>query len=237
MRSFTIHIETGKAANLDREQQQLINTIVSKLINYRITFIWHVDSKVLTAVHAVAILRYVNKWCEHKGMVVHNILHAHASSTVTPLFRWCKKTFHISTDEKNKFESDVKHIKRGTYPTGCYFNSCLGKTVYIKRDSTIAICPYEGCNCYLNKITSEQTISAIFDTSAFKEMLLESIASRKYCAEHCEYYGLCKGGCAASSHFKNVSNCTIKASIKNVQLDEADQFEENIQHMANLYKG
>ena len=83
----------------------------------------------------------------------------------------------------------------GTPAIGCTHTSCLGKTLYISRDSTVSYCPYFVEKSKIGKLDS---IHSLFNHPNFLATLKRIIDKRNSCKQSCELFPVCRAGCPLS---------------------------------------
>jgi radical SAM protein with 4Fe4S-binding SPASM domain len=235
LRNFTIHIDMQDNARLHPEQMEQLSVITSKLFNYMITFHWIVHTACITSTDILRILNVLNKYCGNKGMVIHNVLQ-NTNNKATPIGKLLAKKFHFTFAAEDEYKKDITSIRFGNSPSGCNFKSCLGKTIYIKNDGTLGMCPYVATDILLHPLGKEDPLDSLFDTLDFKATLSRSIQKRDDCKKDCEYFNLCRSGCVFQEKW-HTKGCPISQAIKACVFTEAEEETQNLLHLANYYKG
>jgi radical SAM protein with 4Fe4S-binding SPASM domain len=223
-------------ARLHPEQIEQLSVITSKLFNYKITFYWIVHTDYITSLYIFRIIHVLNKYCGNKGMVIHNVLQ-NKDNRATPICKLLAKKLRFSFAAKDDYLKDIISIKFGSAPSECYFKSCLGKTAYIKSDGSLGICPYVTTDISLHPLGKDDPLDSLFDTSDFKATLLRSIQKRDDCKKSCEYFTLCRSGCALQKKWQGVDSCPIKQAIRTCAFSEDEERDQKLLHLANQYKG
>ncbi len=103
--------------------------------------------------------------------------------------------------------------KRGTE---CIYGSCLYHWISFMHDGSIYPCGRTYPLKYqLGNITEVSSIQQVFETGVYRELTIASILRRQHCAEVCDYFGICNGGCNSSCladgdlTTPNTENCKI----------------------------
>lgn len=79
----------------------------------------------------------------------------------------------------------------------CECSSCHTKYICLTPDGTLYNCGREGLEAYpFGKIGEVESVKEIFASEGARALLKGSVERRKQCAQHCEYFDLCRGGCA-----------------------------------------
>lgn len=102
----------------------------------------------------------------------------------------------------------------------CTFNSCLGKWLCLDSDANIypcdRLCTPEYSYGNVNDLSS---ISEVFESDAFYNLLKESVVRRANCMDNCAYYENCYSGCNANAilgkndGYENGISCYIHKGI------------------------
>lgn len=108
------------------------------------------------------------------------------------------------TTDISLFSDVVKLIYKGI-PHNCEYNSCLGKCVHITTDNQITFCPNTQIGIPLNG----QSLTEIFESEEFVNMLEQTIARREKCKSQCIAFSVCGGGCPLELK----SDCIVRVNL------------------------
>lgn len=86
----------------------------------------------------------------------------------------------------------------------CTCCSCHAKYVCLTPDGTLYNCGREGLSAYpFGNIDDIQSVSQMFSSEGARKLLKGSVERRNKCKESCEYFDLCRGGCADNAVMEN----------------------------------
>lgn len=94
-----------------------------------------------------------------------------------------------------------------------YGGSCIHNRICINPNGDIYPCgrPYTS-DFILGNISSLESFSQAFYTTAYKNLVKISVERQKQCKETCKFFGVCKGGCVSSAilevSFEKINNTT-----------------------------
>ena len=187
------------------------------------------------------ILTFEKKECAHKGIIMRNVVMANREK-ISILATYLMKKYNFvykkdSTEDKN---ADITRMCFGNAPISCAYTSCLGAGVVLLSNGEIAVCPYIKSSISLDDRLDVQSLQDIFNTYSFLKLLKANIERRSKCKENCQYFALCKGGCALEEFS---FECSILSAIekRKKQLSEYDM--NNLEYReqraiwaSNMYK-
>ena len=79
----------------------------------------------------------------------------------------------------------------------CCNGSCIGNFLCLDVSGDIYGCSRESVHQYcFGNINDVNSIADVFNSEGFKKYILGAITRRKSCAENCELFDYCKGGCS-----------------------------------------
>ena len=197
------------------------------LSNISLTMVWMFPNNVKSnSLHR--IIRFERKFCTYKQLIVHNVLVGKIINTsLMSKYLINKYNFKFLDNRSENFENDCIRICFGNQPRSCVFNSCLGKSVYIKIDGTPHICPFIQNDISLFTGSELENIYEIFNTESFVNLISSSIKRRNICKNSCEYFSFCKGYCPLDSVIDLPEKCTVRENIMAKQKMFHNQSMEN----------
>ncbi len=83
----------------------------------------------------------------------------------------------------------------GTPMIGCTHTSCLGKTLYVSRDSMVSYCPHFPENSEIGKLDD---MNSLFNHPGFLATLKKTVDKRNACKQSCHLFPVCRAGCPLS---------------------------------------
>ncbi len=118
----------------------------------------------------------------------------------------------------------------------CDNSSCHGRYLCIAPDGSIFNCSRGSAHEYsFGHIDEIESVKEAFNSDGFKKLLIGSITRRNKCKSECEYFDLCKGGCAdAAICAGNINEpspyaCTLfKKLYKHIKAKMDEIVEKNI---------
>ena len=128
----------------------------------------------------------------------------------------------------------------GNQPESCDFNSCLGNALTVFESGRIGICPFHKNNIDLCNDLDIEDIHQVFNTESFISFLKGNIERRNSCKSRCEFFSLCKGGCAFMEMNANcdIHNQIVEKKNEYIESDMSDKEyrEQKIISISNMYK-
>lgn len=233
MRDFRLYIGVDKYGKMTVHQKEQLDLIVSKLRDCRINTFWIIDDTKITGWQILSILHGIHSACKNRGVIIHANLFAD-NKTVTLVARSIMGHVPIVLyNNERDNEADYACLKYMNYPEGCMFNSCLGNTLYLRQDDEISVCPRTN-DIRLNRLRNGSSISSVFDTDEFKQLLLQQIEKRNRCKNGCQLFSVCHGGCPMQGYSRS---CTIQKRVEQLILSEESVREQELKKLASLYRG
>ncbi len=138
--------------------------------------------------------------------------------------RWLRSAYEEPTEPY----IDLLKICRSTDPVTCYYNSCLGKTLYISGVGDIAICPYHKSDIQLNALESCSSLPEVYDTKSFRTLLFEQINKRNECKNNCSFYKGCKGGCPLIEQATCIDMPLLQSLKEKIEADDSQSINQAI---------
>ena len=171
------------------------------LAGYSLYFTWICTGKKINTHTLREIIKFLRKNCSHKQIILHNaiVLDCKPKSITAKYIMW-KYKFQFKDTQSEVVENDYVRMCFGNRPNSCTFNSCLGNCVFVDIAGNIGICPFIKNSIELNDKHDIQSIYDVFESQLFAELLVKSIQKRNLCKANCEFFELCKGGCALVSN-------------------------------------
>lgn len=243
MHNFTIYVELSDKGKMSNSTYLRLKEYCNILSNISLTMVWMLPNNVKSnSLHR--IIRFERKFCTYKQLIVHNVLVGKTINTsLMSKYLINKYNFKISDNRSEDFENDCARICFGNQPRSCVFNSCLGKSVYIKNDGTPRICPFIQNDISLSTGSELQNIYEIFNTESFVNLISSSIKRRNTCKNSCEYFSFCKGYCPLDSVADLPEKCTVRETImakqkmfRNQSMADETFREQVIEQIAEKYK-
>ena len=213
MHNFTIYVELSDKGKMSNSTYLRLKEYCNILSNISLTMVWMFPNNVKSnSLHR--IIRFERKFCTYKQLIVHNVLVGKIINTsLMSKYLINKYNFKITDNRPEDFENDCARICFGNQPRSCVFNSCLGKSVYIKIDGTPHICPFIQNDVSLFTGSELENIYEIFNTESFVNLISSSIKRRNLCKNSCEYFSLCKGYCPLDSTVDLPEKCIVRKTI------------------------
>ena len=232
MREFNLYIDVSNAGKMNEPQREQFGIIINTLLDRRVNLYWLVEGNHLKARQMVNILRNVHAACKEKSIIVHNEI-CTVNKSYSMIARLLMKHLPITpyTDERIDKEDYVR-LKHGNSPNGCIFNSCLGKTIYLRKDAQLSVCPHVN-DVDLKCLKANEPVTEAFESDSFKSFLLRQIRKRDKCKNSCQYFALCHGGCPIQN---DEEECPVCKKI-NETTSLKEEHEQRIIHLAELYRG
>lgn len=233
MREFNLYIDVDSIGRLDAQQQRQLRVLVRALSDRRINIFWMLESNRRKAAQIVNILSSIHAACKKQGVIIHSELCAldrKVTLFARILMRYTPISLYFNVRDN---ENDYACLKYANHPTGCMFNSCLGNTLFLKRNGDLSICPRTPDIC-LNRLNEGDSITSAFDTEDFKRLLLRQITKRNHCKKVCRIYHFCHSGCPMQ---EEASECSILKKTEKLSCSETAENEQKIIRLAGLYRG
>ena len=231
--SINSYVDTNNKGDINKNQKEQLQRIINHLSDSKINIYWLIDSNKIKVRHIFKILNNINSLCKDKGILVHNEIEV-KNKTLSYFTKLLLKHIPITMYEDKKIDNnDIACLLYSNKPIGCSFNSCLGKTIYIKIDGKSSICPYSN-GVSLKKIEEGDEIKDVYNTDSFKLLMINQIKKREKCKAECELFDLCLGGCPLDNC---ETECTILELLKTRNDEEKNNIEQKAKHLSNLYKG
>lgn len=233
MFDFVIFIAANRNGKVTADQKNQLNILIGALTDRRIHLRWIVPDARISVLSIARILRTAHFACRKKGVLVHNEIMTDGKS-ITKFASGVLKILPVDTrSEESVMRNDVCCLQNGNAPTGCSFHSCLGNVLLLREQGALSVCP-RLLDVQLEPLREKRPINSVFDTDAFKALLLRQIQKRNRCRQSCALYKLCRGGCSA---FSTEQQCSIQQKVTNAAFAEDAVKEQKIKRLSGLYKG
>ena len=205
------------------------------LPNWRINSLWLVRGKKIGVQQVINITKAIHRCCKGKSVIIHVELNQGEKKITTFAQLLLRQLPYALFEDKRCSSGDITAMAYGNYPAGCYFSSCLGNTIYIKNDSSLALCPFAK-EISLKQPLCGSKLEDLFDTESFKNTLIKHIHKREECKRQCTLYNVCHGGCPL---IERGANCDIESAVrtKAEQRSPSDEHSQQISYLAGLYRG
>ena len=235
MREFTVYLDADKHGRIDSEQRQKLRQIINSLENERVNLFWIIRNTKIPLISIFIIFSSIHNTCRDKSIVIHNSIFT-SEKHVSKMTHRLMKALMIESCEDNRIAvDDIECIILDNDTKGCFFSSCLGNTVFLKKNGELSICPFE-LGVSLCKTDLDGSLNTLYETESFKELLISHIYKRDRCKEICDWYSSCKGGCPLDTSVGE--ECDLKRAIetKDVLATVEEENKQRIHKLANLYR-
>jgi radical SAM protein with 4Fe4S-binding SPASM domain len=140
--------------------------------------------------------------------------------------------------ENENSASDFLSMYYGISTDGCAFRTCLGNTVYIKRNGDLSICPYKENDIQLNDIENCSRFQQLFETDSFRMLLKENILRRNTCKSQCSFFKDCRGGCSLNPSIEFSQKCDIASRIEQSEHNADNEmiFTQKLRKLSWMYR-
>lgn len=132
-----------------------------------------------------------------------------------------KRIFDYWLKDKNgifvkPFIDHIRNIYNIAIEKECINSSCLGKTLNIDSNGKIYLCAQAQNGEYaLGDFKNYSSVSEIFQSVTFADLIEKMIQTRKSCIKKCSYFNFCQGGCCfcVSSYGVSKEYCKITKEL------------------------
>ena len=241
MRKVTFYVEIASDGCIPKNTWERLKAYIALSKDHEVYFVWMYGELKISHSSISSILRFEKRECVHKGLIVRNIAISNQKNiSLLAIYLMKKYNFVYKKDIAADRKADIARMCFGNAPISCSYSSCLGTGITLLSNGTIKACPFINNNIALDDRLDVQSLQEVFNTDSFLELLKANIERRNKCKASCQYFALCKGGCALEEVHED---CKIYSEIKKKKkvLSESDMNnheyrEQRIIEASNMYK-
>ena len=91
-----------------------------------------------------------------------------------------------------------------THSPNCRHASCFGSTFHVDEQLRVYLCPvHPDARTRLGSLKDADTLEALLQCDAVARLLPAAVEKRQHCADHCQAFPYCQGGCPLETQAGN----------------------------------